>query len=356
MKNLWFFAVLAFANAAMAQEPPKALQSPQQVSNSAPPKPDISPHMVQMITVEEGLQLEVLDWGGDGKPLVFLAGRGNTAHDFDNFAPRFIVGHHVYAITRRGFGDSSKPIPDGTNYSAERLGKDVVAVITALKIDRPVVVGHSLAGEELSFIGTRFPDKVAGLVYLDAAYAYAYYAPGNFDPPGANVNMVLGELRRKVQQLGPLFRKPQKAVATIDTLLKTDLPQLRSELRAMQKVLRAMPSAPPTPAPPPGAQAPAMRITSAIMEGVEKFGSVKVPALVFFVSPHAPPANTPSAAMLDYFKAVEKNADSAGQIERYRTGNPAARVVVIANAQHSVFKSNPDDTAREMDAFLTNLN
>jgi hypothetical protein len=83
---------------------------------------------------------------------------------------------------------------------------------------------------------------------------------------------------------------------------------------------------------------------------------VKVPALVIFVSPHAPPANVPSAAMLDYFKAVEKNADSAGQIERYRTGNPAAHVVVIANAQHAVFKSNPDDTAREIDAFLAKLN
>ena len=77
---------------------------------------------------------------------------------------------------------------------------------------------------------------------------------------------------------------------------------------------------------------------------------------MIFVSPHALPANAPPAAMLDYFNAVDKNADGAGQIQRYRTGNPAARVVVFANARHGVFKSNPEDTARETDAFLTNLN
>ncbi len=42
-------------------------------------------------------------------------------------------------------------------------------------------VGHSLGGEELSSIGSRYPDEVAGLVYLDAGYSYAFYAPG-LDP------------------------------------------------------------------------------------------------------------------------------------------------------------------------------
>lgn len=71
---------------------------------------DHSPHAVQFVSVEPGVQLEVLDWGGSGKPLIFLAGAGNTAHNFDNFAPQFTRQHHVYGITRRGFGASSKPV------------------------------------------------------------------------------------------------------------------------------------------------------------------------------------------------------------------------------------------------------
>jgi pimeloyl-ACP methyl ester carboxylesterase len=44
-----------------------------------------------------------------------------------------------------------------------------------------------------------------------------------------------------------------------------------------------------------------------------------------------------------------------GLIERYRRGNPSAHVVVIPDAQHAVFKSNPDQVIREMDTFLARL-
>src|SRR5262245_5212879 len=64
---------------------------------------DTSPHHREMISVDQGVQLEVLDWGGNGRPMVFLSGLGNTAHIWDNFAPKFTDNHHVYAITRRGF-------------------------------------------------------------------------------------------------------------------------------------------------------------------------------------------------------------------------------------------------------------
>jgi len=53
----------------------------------------------------------------------------------------------------------------------------VLAVLDSLKLDRPVLVGHSIGGEELSSVGTRHAEKVAGLIYLDAGYAYAYYDP-----------------------------------------------------------------------------------------------------------------------------------------------------------------------------------
>ena len=40
---------------------------------------DPSPHKVQFVTVDENVRLEVLDWGGAGRPIVLLAGMGNTA-------------------------------------------------------------------------------------------------------------------------------------------------------------------------------------------------------------------------------------------------------------------------------------
>ena len=48
-----------------------------------------------MIPIGASVGLEVVDWGGRGAPLVFLAGLGNTAHVFDTFAPQFIDHFHV---------------------------------------------------------------------------------------------------------------------------------------------------------------------------------------------------------------------------------------------------------------------
>jgi pimeloyl-ACP methyl ester carboxylesterase len=128
---------------------------------------DRSPHSQQFITVAPDVRLEVLDWGGSGRPLVFLSGIGDTAHVFDAFAVPFATRFRVIGITRRGFGASSRP---SKGYTVPRLAQDIDAVLDALHLDRPILIGHSIAGEELSYIGAREPSRVGGLVYLDAAY------------------------------------------------------------------------------------------------------------------------------------------------------------------------------------------
>jgi len=146
---------------------------------------DPSPHTAGFVTVDREVRVEVLDWGGPpnagGRTLVLVPGLGNTAHIFDVLAPKLAARYHVVGVTRRGFGDSSAP---ASGYGADRLGDDVLAVIDAMKISKPVLGGHSLGGEELSSIGSRFPDRVAGLIYLDAGYTYAYFAPGVDPVPG----------------------------------------------------------------------------------------------------------------------------------------------------------------------------
>jgi non-heme chloroperoxidase len=131
---------------------------------------DSSYHTTHFVTVDQDVKLEVLDWGGSGQPLIFLAGLGNSAHVFDKFAPKLASSHHVYGITRRGFGTSSVPTPTLANYSADRLADDILAVCAALHIVRPVVIGNSIAGEELGSLGSRYPERVAALIYLSPGY------------------------------------------------------------------------------------------------------------------------------------------------------------------------------------------
>lgn len=78
---------------------------------------DPSPHKVKFVTVAENVRLETLDWSGRGRPIILLAGGGNTAHVFDDFALKLRGRYHVYGVTRRGSPPSSIP-EDG--YSADR--------------------------------------------------------------------------------------------------------------------------------------------------------------------------------------------------------------------------------------------
>src|SRR5262245_23680285 len=95
---------------------------------------------IRMISVSPGVSLQVLDWGGRGRPLVFLAGLGNTAHVFDDFAPQFTDRFHVLGITRRGFGASAGAEPAN---NLDTLVADVVAVLGPLKAGSLLLLRHS---------------------------------------------------------------------------------------------------------------------------------------------------------------------------------------------------------------------
>ena len=135
------------------------------------PWKDPTQHRVLRMGVAPGVELEVLDWGGRGAPLIFLAGGGNTAHVYDGFAPHFVGRFHVLGITRRGFGASSHP---GTGYDTTTLSRDIIAVLDSLGISEASFVGHSFAGTELSALGIRYPHRVQRLVYLDSGYNYRH--------------------------------------------------------------------------------------------------------------------------------------------------------------------------------------
>jgi pimeloyl-ACP methyl ester carboxylesterase len=144
-----------------------------QAAATNPQVVDTAPHEVRMIEVEPGVTLEVLDWGGAGEPMVMLTGLGNNAHVFDNFADQFTDSFRVIAITRRGFGASSRP---ESGYDLATRALDDVKVLDALGLDQVIFVGHSIAGDELSKLGSAYPDRVKKLVYLDA-YDYGVSPP-----------------------------------------------------------------------------------------------------------------------------------------------------------------------------------
>ena len=120
-----------------------------------------------MARIAPGVTLEAVDWGGQGSPLVFLAGSGNTAHVFDDFAPQLTDSFHVIGITRRGFGASAGAPPAA---DLDSLVADITATLDTLRLGSVILVGHSIAGEEMTRFAELHPTRCGGLIYIDAAY------------------------------------------------------------------------------------------------------------------------------------------------------------------------------------------
>ncbi len=339
---------------------------------------------VQFVAVDADVRLEVLDWGGSGRPLVLLAGLGNTAHIFDEFAPKLTTAYHVYGITRRGYGASSAP-PSG--YSADRLGDDVSAVIKSLKLTRPVLVGHSIGGEELSSVGSRFPETVAGLIYLDVDN-YAYY-----DRSRGDLNIDLQELQRKLVQLQPGKDRPDQGLL-VQELLQDTLPQFERALREMQKNPQIQQPRPPASPAPTAADEASLQAWQAwqkkifgyempegelrqlhgvsldghvgvlttnpannlaIIAGEQKYTNIPVPVLALFALPHDPgPYSRSDPAARAAFES--QDLVSTGAVANaFESGLPSARVVRLPNAGHYIFLTNEADVLREMNAFISGL-
>lgn len=298
-----------------------------------------SPAIRQFITVAKNVQLEVLDWGGTGRPIVFLAGLGFTAHDFDDFAPQLTSKYHVYGITRRGFGASSVMTPSIGNYTSDQLGDDVLAVIDALRLDHPVLMGHSIAGEELSSVGSRHPEKIAGLVYLDAGYGYAY-----FDEAHPDYTVSVNELRDKLGLLRSGI-SPQHTLSILEELTNNDIPRFQTAAKHQTDRLKTLPQSS-------GAEAP-ITIPEAVINGEGRYGAIHCPILAIYALPHM---QGDGGDPKERVAADEQDLKITGtQADAFAAAMPQARIVRIPHANHSVWKSNGAEVLREIEGFLASL-
>ncbi len=299
---------------------------------------DPSSHSIAHVAVQPWVRLEVLDWGGEGQAMVFLPGLGNTAHAFDSFAPRFRKGYHVYGITPRGFGSSS--LPD-SGYDSLTRSRDVVAVLDSLGIRRAILVGHSIAGDELSRVAAEHPERVRALVYLDA---YSYGSEGFHstlpEPPplprspmtpadSASLSSVADYLSRFYG-----FRIPEGEILANSQLSHAGQPV----------TFNARPNA-----------------SGRVLAGTTRseYGQVRAPALAIYATDVNPRQLFPGYDSYDalgreradsIFAAVRGWQD--GQIRRFREEVKGGTVVEIPGANHYVHYSNADQVERVMRDFL----
>src|SRR5262245_30003225 len=295
---------------------------------------DNAGHKVTFVTVEPGVQLEVLDWGGTGETMVLLTGLGDNAHVYDQFAYQFTDRFHVIGITRRGFGRSSQP---AHGYDLDTRARDDIAVLDKLNIRQAVFVGHSIAGTELSKLGAAYPDRVKKLVYLDGV-DNASGGWADLPQPPLAPEPTAGDLE-SVQRLAAAFARSdgyRKPLAAVCNMIRTD---------PSGKVLGAV-------TPP--------EIYSKVHAGLQpaEYERIQAHALGIFnkITPQfrMPYYGNLKPAQQEEFnrsiKSLSKWVD--GAIQRFRSGVKNGRVVELHDTNHYVFIVDEGLVVREMRKFL----
>ncbi|HLI28973.1 MAG TPA: alpha/beta hydrolase [Chloroflexota bacterium] len=114
-----------------------------------------------------GLRLWVREWAGPGRPVVLLHGLASTARIWDLTAPTLALHHRVVAYDQRGHGRSDKP---DEPYDFDAVCADLAALLGALALAAPVLVGHSWGGHVALAFAARYPTVPAGLVLVDGGF------------------------------------------------------------------------------------------------------------------------------------------------------------------------------------------
>lgn len=296
---------------------------------------DPSPHQVRFVAVAPEVQLEVLDWGGSGEPLVLLAGLNFTAHTFDNIALRLARQFRVLAITRRGFGASSQP---DSGYDMSTLAEDVRIVLDSLRIGRAALGAHSMGGEEITRLAVRWPQRVSHLVYLDTPMV-----------PSDR----LDEMMRQVPPPPAAVERDRASVAAYTAYLRriagVEIPE--AEVRSQRRVtLDGRVQGPVTPA----------AVLQAIVEDSRpSLGDVRVPVLAVRAVPRTPAGMIPWYSQLsaqDRDKIVQMLPDLLYLLdvgwEPFRDIEDI-RWLRLPDASHHVYLSHEEQVVAAISDFLT---
>jgi pimeloyl-ACP methyl ester carboxylesterase len=110
-----------------------------------------------------------VDDGGTGSlaPVLLVHGNGANLTQWRAQLDHLRKSRRAVAIDLRGMGKSD-PARNG-DYSVAAMADDVQAVADALGLRRFVIIGHSFGGSVVAAYAAKHPERVAGVVFADAA-------------------------------------------------------------------------------------------------------------------------------------------------------------------------------------------
>lgn len=112
-----------------------------------------------------GIRHHYLEWGEPSNPpLLMLHATGLCAWPWKPIARRFADNYRVLAFDQRGHGDTDK---SDKGYKFEYAGEDLAAIVDAMNLESPRVIGHSSGGLAAIIASNLVPGRFDRVVLVE---------------------------------------------------------------------------------------------------------------------------------------------------------------------------------------------
>jgi N-formylmaleamate deformylase len=252
---------------------------------------------------------------GEGPPMILLPGLTSPGAVWNHTIQHYESRYTLHVLTLAGFAG----VPPVTEPSLARVKDELIEYIRTRRLERPVLVGHSLGGHLAYAVAAAVPDLIRAVVAVEGAT----YLPALFDPNAT------------LEVWGPRAQAMRQSIAASDpeTFRRQSDAQLMAqvgnpEARAWLEPIAAQ-SDPAT-----TAQYMYDLYTSDLRDVVSR---ITAPVLLVMGTASIP---------------LEGRPGYVASAERQLAGIPQVEVVEVPTAYHFVQLDDPEALHRAMDAFL----
>ncbi|MCP5110890.1 MAG: alpha/beta hydrolase [bacterium] len=128
-------------------------------------QPPLPPdHWTDGFVMANGIRIHYWRTGGDKPPMVMAHGSSDNGLCWTNLARELEGDYDIILADARGHGLSDPPSSsDPTDVQAE----DLAALIRALKLEKPIVMGHSMGSSAAAWFAAKYPNVPRAVILED---------------------------------------------------------------------------------------------------------------------------------------------------------------------------------------------
>lgn len=119
------------------------------------------------------LRMRYYVWEGKGPTVVMLHASRGFARVWERVVPYLLPDFRVIAPDQRGHGDTDQP---AHGYAGEDFAQDLERFLDTLRLDRVVLVGHSLGGRTAQIFAGIHPERVIKLALVGGPHPESFNA------------------------------------------------------------------------------------------------------------------------------------------------------------------------------------